>query len=384
MIAAAEFRLRKWSASATRPSRGSPRCAPREMSLRPSSRRPKRCGCSASSSRVVATCSRDAGRTAGRVGRAMRLPAVTSGAAGVCGKPTVRCGVCPNQAFEPFDGAVLLGHLRGRQIVGVYPLLEDDTCWFCAIDLDGDGLARRHAAQSETAAHELGIPVAVERSRSGNGAHVWIFFAEASPCRRRPAPFIRRLDGGDSAPAEHWLGLVRPAVPEPGRDAEGWLRQPDRTAASSEPRGSSGCSVFVDDEFIPFADQWAYLARVERVEPGRLELVVASRPRGGRAGSLAWRTRSEHPDEPWRARGEELPLSGPLPSEVRAVLAQQLYVRARRPAAASLRPNPKARGFCKSGVLRAAAAAALDWPRAEPVGCAEEHARPCGPAARMP
>ena len=76
----------------------------------------------------------------GRTGRSGYAPACRNEwAAGVCGKPTVRCGVCPNQAFESFDGAVLLGHLRGRQIVGVYPLLEDDTCWFCAIDLDGTG-----------------------------------------------------------------------------------------------------------------------------------------------------------------------------------------------------------------------------------------------------
>jgi hypothetical protein len=124
----------------------------------------------------------------GRTGRSGYAPACRNEwAAGVCGKPTVRCGACPNQAFEPFDGDVLLGHLRGRHIVGVYPLLEDDTCWFCAIDLDGAGW-RDDARAVRTAAHELGIPVAVERSRSGDGAHVWIFFAE-----RVPAGDARRL-----------------------------------------------------------------------------------------------------------------------------------------------------------------------------------------------
>lgn len=253
----------------------------------------------------------------------MRLPAVTSGAAGVCGKPTVRCGVCPNQAFEPFDGAVLLGHLRGRQIVGVYPLLEDDTCWFCAIDLDGTGW-RDDTRAVRTAAHELGIPVAVERSRSGNGAHVWIFFAE-----RVPAADARRLSSAvltEATAHQPSIGLASYDRLFPSQDVMpkggfgNLIALPLQRAARER-----GCSVFVDDEFIPFADQWAYLARVERVEPGRLELVVAAASRRA-GGILGVADESEHPDEPWRARGEELPLSGPLPSEVRAVLAQQLYV----------------------------------------------------------
>ena len=55
---------------------------------------------------------------------------------GVCEKPRVRCGDCPNQAFLPIEDQVILDHLQGRHVVGVYPLLADDTCWFLAVDFD--------------------------------------------------------------------------------------------------------------------------------------------------------------------------------------------------------------------------------------------------------
>ncbi len=46
---------------------------------------------------------------------------------GVCDKPRVKCGECPNQAFIPVGDQVVLDHLRGRHVIGVYPMLEDDT-----------------------------------------------------------------------------------------------------------------------------------------------------------------------------------------------------------------------------------------------------------------
>ena len=99
---------------------------------------------------------------------------------GVCEKPRVRCGVCPNQAFIAVTDDVLRDHLQGRIVAGVYPLLRDDTCWFVAIDLDGEGW-REDAIALRAAATELGVPIAVERSRSGDGAHVWVFFSEPVP-----------------------------------------------------------------------------------------------------------------------------------------------------------------------------------------------------------
>jgi hypothetical protein len=55
---------------------------------------------------------------------------------GVCEKPRVKCSECQNQAFIPIGDQVVLDHLQGRHVIGVYPLVEDDTCWFLAADFD--------------------------------------------------------------------------------------------------------------------------------------------------------------------------------------------------------------------------------------------------------
>jgi hypothetical protein len=97
---------------------------------------------------------------------------------GVCEKPRVKCGECSNQAFVEPAGHELRAHLEGRQVIGVYPLLADDTCRLLAIDLDGHTW-REDVAAIREACGEFDVLPAVERSRSGQGAHVWFFFSEA-------------------------------------------------------------------------------------------------------------------------------------------------------------------------------------------------------------
>ena len=103
---------------------------------------------------------------------------------GVCGKPQVKCGECPNQAFVPAGDEIFHWHLAGRTAggsadftLGVYPMLPDETCWFLAADFDKRSWLQDVAAFRDTA-RAKGVPIAIERSRSGNGAHAWIFFAE--------------------------------------------------------------------------------------------------------------------------------------------------------------------------------------------------------------
>jgi len=89
----------------------------------------------------------------------------------VCDKPRVKCGECRHQAFVPVSDRVVLDHLQGRHTIGVYPLLEDDRCWFVAADFDKGEWQNDVEAFRETS-ESLGLGPAVERSRSGNGAHV--------------------------------------------------------------------------------------------------------------------------------------------------------------------------------------------------------------------
>jgi hypothetical protein len=95
----------------------------------------------------------------------------------VCFKPKVKCADCANRRFLPLTPAEIRSHLEGRQTVGIYPLLPDESCWLVAIDLDGASWRDDVGALRESA-EDLAIPVLVERSRSGEGAHVWVLFAE--------------------------------------------------------------------------------------------------------------------------------------------------------------------------------------------------------------
>ncbi|MFH1635201.1 MAG: restriction endonuclease subunit R, partial [Chloroflexota bacterium] len=105
---------------------------------------------------------------------------------GICNKPKMRCKDCDNRNYLPITDEVTRNHLMGinpstataREFtIGVYPLLVDETCWFLAADFDKDTWMEDVSAFLETC-HTHNVPAVLERSRSGNGGHVWIFFSE--------------------------------------------------------------------------------------------------------------------------------------------------------------------------------------------------------------
>ena len=99
---------------------------------------------------------------------------------GVCQKPRIKCGDCGNRQLLPLDEQVIYRHLEGRHTVGIFPMLEDDTCCFIVADFDDDGWREDVVAFAQSC-REFNIPVALEISRSGNGAHAWFFFADPVP-----------------------------------------------------------------------------------------------------------------------------------------------------------------------------------------------------------
>jgi len=254
---------------------------------------------------------------------------------GVCEKPRIKCADCPNRRFLPVTDEVIRRHLSGWDelgrdfVIGVYPMLLDETCFFLAADFDQDDWQRDAGAFLETC-RRLDVPAALERSRSGNGGHVWLFFEEAIP-----AVLARRL-------GSHLLTETMEHRPEIG------LGSYDRLFPNQDtlPKGGfgnlialplqkrarrSGNTVFLDAEFNPHLDQWAYLASLRKLSLSRVEGLVRDAEGRGRIIAVRLAVAEDDNDEsPWLAlpsrRRKEPPIPRPLPESLELVLGDQIYV----------------------------------------------------------
>jgi hypothetical protein len=169
-----------------------------------------------------------------------------------------------NPQLLPLTDDVTSRHLAGEITAGLYPLMTDDTCFLLASDFDGpaallDALAYLDAARNE------GIPVALERSRSGDGSHVWMFFADriaASVARRIGTHLIR-----EAMAARAELDLVSYDRLFPAQDF--LPRKGFGNLIALPLQGESrkrGTTVFLDPSTLePYADQWEFLASLERL-----------------------------------------------------------------------------------------------------------------------
>ena len=217
---------------------------------------------------------------------------------GVCHKPRVRCGACPNQAFVPITDEAVEGHLRGRHTLGVYPMLADDTCRFLAADFDKETW-RRDARAYLAACRAKGVPAALERSRSGNGAHVWFFFEEpvaASLARRLGAHIL--TEAMERNPDIGFRSYDR-FFPSQDTLPQGGFGNLIALPLQGGPR-ESGNSVFLDADFEPWPDQWSFLSGLRRLSATELATIVDEAGRQGRIVGLRLPLDDED-DEPWTA-----------------------------------------------------------------------------------
>ena len=245
----------------------------------------------------------------------------------VCGKPRIKCGSCTNQAFLPVTDEAMVDHLRGRHTLGVYPMMADNTCHFLAADFDKETW-RKDAEAFLAACRSKGVPAALERSRSGNGGHVWIFFAEAVPAilaRRLGAHLL--TEAMENNPDIGFKSYDR-LFPSQDTLPDGGFGNLIALPLQGGPR-ESGNSLFLDDEFEPFADQWAFLATVGRLSLAKTTAVVDEASRQGRVVGLRLPVEEED-EEPWTAppsrRRSPPAIAGALPERIDAVLGDQLYV----------------------------------------------------------
>lgn len=196
---------------------------------------------------------------------------------GVCGKPPngkVRCSECPNQAFPAFDEAAVRAHLDGRAVIGTYAIREDDTCVFLACDFDGPRW-KNDAFLYKRVAADLGVEVLVERSRSGDGAHVWIFFDQPVPARMARA--LGSMILAKCGESDHRLGLESFDRFFPNQDYlpkggfGNLIALPFQRAAVEQ-----GNTLFIDESLRPFDDQWSVLRGVDRLSIQDLSRILGS------------------------------------------------------------------------------------------------------------
>lgn len=250
---------------------------------------------------------------------------------GICIKPKVKCQECSNRELLPLTDQVIIDHLKGKHTIGVYPLLQDETCWFLAVDFDKKTWQDDAVAFIEKSL-EMKIPAVLERSRSGNGGHVWIFFDRPIPavtarqlgsiirkCARQNKrlfstdSFDRFFPSQDTMPKGEFGNLI--ALPFQGIPSK------------------SGNSVFIDLNFRPYPKQWTFLMDIKKIAREEVERIIADFTDKHSADVVKENTPGEKQalgDEeiPWKlpTTRKEVSLVDNLPLKVRVFLSNLIYV----------------------------------------------------------
>ena len=190
----------------------------------------------------------------------------------ICQKPAIKCSDCNHQKFSPLNTLAAGSHLRGSTTIGTYAIREDDTCIFLACDFDESSWQTDLLAFCETA-KSFGIGVAMERSRSGNGGHAWIFFAE--PVAARLARSLGTLIIAKCSERNIRLSLESYDRFFPTQDflPRGGFGNLIALPLQKTPR-ENGNSCFINESFEAIADQWAHLSAVRRLYKYEVDLLL--------------------------------------------------------------------------------------------------------------
>jgi superfamily II DNA or RNA helicase len=288
---------------------------------------------------------------------------------GICEKPRIKCSDCGNRSLIPLSDAVIYRHLAGEHTVGVYALLEDDSCYFVAVDFD-EAEWREDARAFMGSCEALGVPAALEISRSGSGAHAWIFFAgrvSARDARRLGTAIISH-----TCARTRQLKLTSYDRLFPNQDTmpKGGFGNLIALPLQKAPRERS-CSVFVDADLQPYPDQWAFLAAIRPMDAHDIEPTIL-RATGGVHPLDVTFIDDEDLATPWkRATESGKKLSGSMPRSLDVILANLIYFeKAQLPQALANRLIRLA-AFQNPEFYRAQAMRMSVWDKPRVIGCAE-------------
>ena len=247
----------------------------------------------------------------------------------LCDKKKYRCTECPNHQFLQLTYDDIYKHLEGkdtncRDVIGLYVLNEDNTCNLLCADFDDKNC--EHGYQDDVKAFvdvckSWGVPCSIERSRSGNGAHVWIFFETpvlAVKARKLGNAILTEAmnrDGRISFKSYDRFFPNQDTLPEGGLG--NLVALPLQGKARKE-----GNSVFVDENFEAYPDQWDYLLHIEKLPETALEDILKRTANILPLGELSKTSESK----PWEVPGAPQISKADFSSELTITRANMLYI----------------------------------------------------------
>ncbi len=286
----------------------------------------------------------------------------------ICEKPRISCRDCNHRELLPLSDAAIYGHLAGDHTIGLYPLLDNDHCHLLAVDFDEQDW-RDDARAFLRSCQELAVPAALEISRSGDGAHVWVFFEEAVWAREARQLGAALISHTCNATRQLQLSSYDRLFPNQDILPKGGFGNLIALPLQKEPR-QRGCSVFVDNDLQPYPDQWAYLASLQRLSLTALQTVIQNVTGGGHPLDLAF-IDEEDLATPWKQRPAPTKLSGPLPASLNLTLADRLYVERSSLPQPLLNRLIRLAAFANPAFYKAQAMRLSVWDKPRVIGCAE-------------
>ena len=242
----------------------------------------------------------------------------------LCDKKKYKCSACPNHKLAVLTDKDIYEHLSGkdlygRDVVGIYPMLNDETCYFLCADFDEENF-KKDVSVFRKICEENNIPVSVEISRSGNGAHAWIFFSEPVP-----AVTARKLGSGILTKAMEKSIISFSSYDRffPNQDTmpKGGFGNLVALPLQGKAR-KIGNSVFVDEKFIPYDDQWKYLATVRKLDKNSVDKFVQLFCKNGDLGELI----SDAGVPPWSTQKQIKFSTEKFPESIEIVRSNMLFV----------------------------------------------------------
>ncbi len=191
---------------------------------------------------------------------------------GLCNKPKIKCGDCSNKAYKALESKTVYGHLSGIQTVGLYPLMRDDTCQLLAVDFDKSDWQQAAKAFAQVCSDHT-IPYAIERSRSGNGAHIWVFFEGKIPARDARRLGFGLLDRAMENYPRLSFGSYDRLFPNQDSLPGGGFGNLIALPLQYQPR-QIGNSVFVDQNLVAHPDQWQFLHSLAKLPLNKLHRLL--------------------------------------------------------------------------------------------------------------